>query len=147
MEIFDRLPEDLQYNVLKYITYPQNSDLLADIRDFKLSRDFIINSYKSNGFCSKEDYKNQKNAYSWIENDLMRYWNDEVSYIDNITDNNYKKMSRLLAYNIKSGINKDRALNNFHLNIKNCPKHKVNVYIGCLTLEERKDFYNRIRLF
>ena len=124
MEIFDRLPEDLQYNVLKYITYPQNSDLLADIRDFKLSRDFIVNSYVSNGFCSNEDYKNNINAYSWIENDLMRYWNDEVSYIDNITDNNYKKMSRLLAYNIKSSINKDRAFNNFHLNIKNCPKHR-----------------------
>jgi len=146
MEIFDRLPEDLQYNVLKYITYPQNSDLLADIRDFKLSRDFIINSYKSNGFCSKEDYKNQKNAYSWIENDLMRYWNDEVSYIDNITDNNYKKMSRLLAYNIKSAINKEKALINFHLNINNCPKHRINVYIACLTMDERKEFYTKCRV-
>jgi len=141
MDIFDRLPEDLQHNVLKYIVYPQNSELLADIRDFKLSKDFIIKSYLSNGFCSNEDYTHNSNAYSWLENDLMRYWNDEVSYIDNITDNNYKKMSRLLAYNIKSGIDKDKALYNFHLCTMKCPKHRINVYIGCLTIEERKEFW------
>jgi hypothetical protein len=146
MDIFDRLPEDLQHNVLKYVAYPQNSELLADIRDFKLSKDFIIKKYLSDGFCSNEDYKNDLNAYSWIENDLMRYWNDEVSYIDNITENNYKKMSRLLAYNIKSGIDKEKALRNFHLSNVRCPKNKINVYIGCLTMDERKEFYTRARL-
>lgn len=146
MDIFDRLPDDLKDNVLKYIKYPQNSDLLADIRDFKLSRDFIVNSYLSNGFCSNEDFQDIRNAYSWIENDLMRYWNDEVSYIDKITDNNYNKMSRLLAYNIKSGIDKDKALSNFHLNVKICPKHKINVYIACLTMDERIEFYTKCRV-
>jgi hypothetical protein len=146
MDIFDRLPEDLQHNVLKYITYPQNSDLLADIRDFKRARETIINNYISNGYCSNDDYYHNFNAYSWIENDLMRYWNDEISYIDGIAENNYKKMSRLLAYNIKNAINTERTLNNFHFNSKNCPKHRINVYIACLTIDERREFCNRCRI-
>jgi hypothetical protein len=145
MDIFDRLPDDLQHNVLINITYPQNSDLLEDIRDFKKSKEAIINSYLSNGYCSNEDYNHNFNAFSWIENDLMRYWNDEISYINGISDNNYQKMSRLLAYRIKSNIDKDKALQKFHFT-KGFPKHRINVYIGCLSVDERREFCNRCRV-
>lgn len=146
MDIYERLPEDLQRKVVRYFVFPQNSCLLVDIRDFKVSKELIVNNYLANGLCSNEDYFHNYNAFSWIENDLMRYWNDEVSYIDNITDNNYKKMSRLLAFNIKYAINKDKALINFHFNIGRCPKQKINIYIGCLTIEERKEFCNICRV-
>lgn len=135
---YNELDDDLKNLVLSKIRSPQKKELLDDIVSFKKHKDIIYNKYLLNGFEYTDDYTDDFNIYSKIENDLMSYYNDKYAYIDNSSINNIKKINRLLVSKYKKNI-----FFNFHLNLKINIKSRINRYIGCLNIDERNNFiYN-----
>jgi hypothetical protein len=141
MNIFDKLPDDIQILILnKYLIFPQDNILLNDIRSFDEHRNKIFKIYEKIGYEYGNDYMDEFNIYSIIDNDLMAFWNDDVDYLIGVTDKNYIKMFRQLAFNIKNDKDSIMANYNFHLNTKTSPKTKINRYLAGLTIDERDSF-------
>lgn len=141
MEIYNKLPDDIKYIILnKYLIYPQKKELLNDIENFKKFKDGIYSIYKHLGYEYNDDYTDDYNIYAVIDNDLMAFWNNDTAYIYGITDENYAKMFKLLAFKIKNECDSTKALYNFHLNIDISPKTKINRYLAGLTIDERAKF-------
>ena len=68
-------------------------------------------------------------------------------YSEIITKNNINKVERLLVYNLKKNIyGEKRALDNFHINFKIPIISRINRYLACLTIDERSDFFEYIKI-
>jgi len=142
---YEKLDDDLKNIVLSKIRNSQNKELLNDIVSYKKQKDIIYKKYLENGFEYTDDYGDDFNIYGWIENDLSGYYNNNIAYIDNITELNIDKLSRQYCYKIKSAIKgKTNSIFNYHLNNKIDAKSKINRYIGNLTIDERNDFISKI---
>jgi hypothetical protein len=79
--------------------------------------------------------------YYQIENDLIRYFNDDVATNDLITEKNISKLERILSIKNKLEKNKKKTLDSLmdamdNLNVIS----RINILIGALTCEERKQF-------
>jgi len=93
MEIYNKLPDDIKDIILnKYLIYPQKKELLNDIENFKKYKNIIYKIYKILGYEYNDNYIDDFNIYSVIDNDLMAFWNNDTAYIYGITDENYAKM-------------------------------------------------------
>tara|TARA_B100000795_G_C22802987_1_gene442975 strand:- start:4319 stop:4762 length:444 start_codon:yes stop_codon:yes gene_type:complete len=145
MNILNELPYDIQNIILSKIRNPQNKELLEDIKNFKNNKDIIFKIYEKNGYEYKCDYSNEFNIYSIIDNDLMAYWNDDVAYMNGITEKNYNKMFRILSFKLKHDLNNEKSIYNFHMNYKIQLKSKINKYIGGLNVNERNGFINLLK--
>lgn len=142
---YEELDDDLKNIVLSKIRNSQNKELLNDIVSYKKQKDIIYNKYLENGFEYTDDYGDDFNIYGWIENDLSGYYNNNIAYIDNITELNIDKLSRQYCYKIKSAIKGEtNSIFNYHLNNKIDAISKINRYIGNLTIDERNDFISKI---
>ena len=109
----------------KYLIYPQDNGLLNDIRSFYSHRNKIFKRYEKIGYEYGNDYMDEFNIYSIIDNDLMAFWNDDVAYTLGVTDKNYIKMFRQLAFNIKNDKDSIMANYNFHLKNQNFCHYKI----------------------
>jgi len=146
MEIYNKLPDDIKDIILnKYLIYPQKKELLNDIENFKKYKNIIYKIYKILGYEYNDNYIDDFNIYSVIDNDLMAFWNNDTAYIYGITDENYAKMFRSLAFKIKNNCDSIKARHNFHLNINISPKTKINRYLAGLTLKERAKFISILK--
>lgn len=142
---FNDLDDDLKNLILSKIRKPQNKDLLNDIINYKKQKDIIYDKYLANGFEYTDDYTDDFNIHGWIENDLLGYYNNNLAYIENITECNINKLSRQLSFKIKKNIKGEtNAVYNFHLNTNIDIKSRINRYIGNLTIDERNNFINNI---
>ena len=138
-DYFNKLPEDLQLDIYSRIKYPQNKNLILDIKTFYMVKKSIYSEYLSNvsSIDNEEDYYNNNNIHSCIDNDLMRFFNDNINYFHEKTRINEIRMNRILAYRIKYKLYNSKATFNFDRNTKTCPKTHINRYIGCLNVDER----------
>mgnify|MGYP000586410251 FL=1 len=91
---FNYLNEDLQTLILSKIRNPINKDLEADIIDYKDVKETIIAEYEKMGY--DYDIDGMFYIYYQIENDLIRFFNDDVATMDLITENNIKKLDNLV---------------------------------------------------
>jgi hypothetical protein len=136
---FYDLNEDLQTLILSKIRNPINKDLEADIIDYKDVKETIIAEYEKMGY--DYDIDGMFYIYYQIENDLIRFFNDDVATMDLITENNIKKLERILSIKNKLEKNKDNvitSLMNSNDNIKLFSR--INILIGTMTCEERRQF-------
>jgi hypothetical protein len=135
------IPDDIINKIENYIIFPQNKNLLDDIKNFKIMKDKIYNEYNEQGFEYTDDYTDDFNIYSWIENDLLAYYNNNIAYIDDITNDNIEKLLRQLSFKIKKEKKGNiYAMANFHFNMNINKKSRINRYIGNLTINERIKF-------
>jgi hypothetical protein len=132
---FNNLDKDLQELILNKIYYKQNKDLLNDIENYNQIKNIIFKKYEKLGFIYNDDYTDDLNIYSRIENDLMAYYNNDYAYFDKSYLNNNKKINRLLVSKYKKNV-----FYNFHLNLDINIKSRINRYIACLNINERNDF-------
>jgi hypothetical protein len=136
---FYELNEDLQALILSKIRHPISKELDADIINYKDTKATIIAEYEKKGY----DYEIEGNFYIYyqIENDLIRFFNDDVATMDLITENNIRKLERILSIKNKLEKNKKNAIDtlmnaNDTINIMS----RINILIGALTCEERQQF-------
>ena len=140
---FDELPEDLQQMVYsKIIHTPKLSvELLNDIKDFSKMKKIMIESY--------EEYNNEVDRYGWLVNDITSYYNNDVAYLDGVSDSNVEKVSRLFIVKQNKILQKKHLCEVFHdiygaNNEINHLKKLFNRSLGCLTPKEREEFFNSI---
>ena len=136
---FNDLNLDLQTLILSKIRNPINKDLEADIIDYKDTRETIIAEYEKKGY--DYDIDGMFYIYYQIENDLIRFFNDDVATNDLITENNISKLERILSIKNKLEKNKDNVItslmnSNDNLNVIS----RINILIGTMTCEERRQF-------
>jgi hypothetical protein len=136
---FYELNEDLQALILSKIRHPISKELDADIINYKDTKATIIAEYEEKGY----DYEIEGNFYIYyqIENDLIRFFNDDVATMDLITENNIRKLERILSIKNKLEKNKKNAIDtlmnaNDTINIMS----RINILIGTMTCEERQQF-------
>lgn len=141
---FYELDEDLQEYILSKVRNPQPINLQKDIINYKISKDKIFNKYIEKGY--DYDINNEFYIYYQIENDLLRYYNDDVATMYGLTERNIEKLERILSIKInmeKSG----KALvgtnimhkNNINVNMR------INMLIGCLRINEREEFISCLK--
>ncbi len=131
---FNDLNPDLQTLILSKIRNPINKDLEADIIDYKDVKETIIAEYEKMGY--DYDIDGMFYIYYQIENDLIRFFNDDVATMDLITENNIKKLERILS--IKNKKNAIDSLMNAKDNLNVISR--INILIGALTRKEREQF-------
>jgi hypothetical protein len=136
---YDDLDTDLQNLILSKIRHPICKDLDADIINFKTFKEDLINIYLKKGY----DYNIDGMFYIYyqIENDLLRFFNDDVATMECITDNNIQKLSRILSIKNKLEKNNENVINNL-INASDSlsVNSRINILIGALTCEERDKF-------
>ena len=136
---FNDLNLDLQTLILSKIRNPISKDLEADIIDYKDAKENIIAEYEKKGY--DYDVDGLFYIYYQIENDLIRFFNDDVATNDLITENNISKLERILSIKNKLEKNKDNvitSLMNSNDNLKLFSR--INILIGAMTCEERQQF-------
>lgn len=136
---FYELNEDLQALILSKIRHPISKELDADIINYKDTKATIIAEYEKKGY----DYEIEGDFYIYyqIENDLIRFFNDDVATMDLITENNIRKLERILSIKNKLEKNKNNvitSLMNSNDNLKLVSR--INILIGTMTCEERQQF-------
>jgi hypothetical protein len=136
---FHELDEDLQNLITSKIKNPISKELDADIINYKIFREDIIKKYEEKGY--DYDIEGMFYIYYQIENDLIRFFNDDVATMDLITEKNIEKMERILSIKNKLEKNKKNTLDSLmdakdNLNVIS----RINILIGALTCEEREQF-------
>jgi hypothetical protein len=99
----------------------------------------MIDKYVEKGY--DYDIDGMFYIYYQIENDLLRFFNDDVATMECITDNNIQKLSRILSIKNKLEKNKENVTNSLMNSSDNLHTiSRINILIGVLTREERKKF-------
>ena len=79
--------------------------------------------------------------YYQIENDLIRFFNDDIATMDFITEKNIKKMERILSIKKKLEKNKKKTIDCLMNSTDSLQVNsRINILIGALTCEERSKF-------
>mgnify|MGYP000091028495 FL=1 len=136
---YDNLNEDLQNLILSKIRYPISKELDVDIVNFKTFKEDVINTYLKKGF--DYDIDGMFYIYYQIENDLIRFFNDDIATMDFITEKNIKKMERILSIKKKLEKNKKKTIDCLMNSTDSLQVNsRINILIGALTCEERSKF-------
>ena len=136
---YDNLNEDLQNLILSKIRYPISKELDIDIVNFKTFKEDVINTYLKKGF--DYDIDGMFYIYYQIENDLIRFFNDDIATMDFITKKNIKKMERILSIKKKLEKNKKKTIDCLMKSTDSLQVNsRINILIGALTCEERSKF-------
>ena len=133
------LNEDLQNLILTKIRHPISKELDVDIVNFKTFKEDVINTYLKKGF--DYDIDGMFYIYYQIENDLIRFFNDDIATMDFITEKNIKKMERSLSIKKKLEKNKKKTIDCLMNSTDSLQVNsRINILIGALTCEERSKF-------
>jgi hypothetical protein len=136
---FNDLNVDLQDLIISKIKHPISKDLDADIVNYKIFKDDMIDKYVEKGY--DYDIDGMFYIYYQIENDLLRFFNDDVATMDLITENNIIKLERILSIKNKLEKNKESVTNTLMNSSDNLHTiSRINILIGALTCEEREKF-------
>jgi hypothetical protein len=147
-------PISLKFYILNYISNPQSTSLLEDIKSYHNDRFEIISFYKilfeDMNIFHPEDWIN------WLSNDLYAFMNDYVPTMYGYTPNFYTKMLRIplinpyyreMLFGTKYLDDSDYTYKAYKyiLNLnKLLPKQIFNIMFGILKPNERKHFITNI---
>jgi hypothetical protein len=138
MKYYEDLPDDLKNFILSKIRYSINKELDSDIVNFKTFKEKVITEYLKKGY--DYDINGEFYIYYQIENDLIRFYNDDFATMSCISRQNIEKLNRILSIKNKMKKNKETVVhrlietNNIDVN------SRINILIGALTCEERDMF-------
>jgi hypothetical protein len=131
----DKLPIDIiRQEIIPYTYQPQSKHLCRDIRSFYNTRDYLCKLYHDRWFHSLEYEQNAD--LNWLDNDIIRFVNDDIATMLGYTENCLNKFKRNYSLNNK---NQKQIYYYITKNILQCddPKYAINIQIGILNFEER----------
>jgi len=140
MDIFDKLPYDLQIKVYNFIRFPQSKELLYDIKNYFNMKKLIYDKYLSRGLMYSDYYFDDLNIHAWIDYELIIFKNDKK----NIYNDDCKKLNHFLSYKIisKRKNDNDKTIYTFRNNLNLSCIYRINRKLSFLTIQERLDFLN-----
>lgn len=130
-ELITYFPEEICLKIIQYTYMPQDKYLLNDIVNYTESKTKLLDLYYKYWIVHNEvdEYKN------WLSNDLMSYANNFQPTMNGYVDNFYNIFLRNPFLKFKEKIHKYVC----NLN-KNNITREINIYLGLLVIQERKDF-------
>lgn len=138
MDILSRLPLDIIREEIIPFTYnPQPKEICDDIKSFYNVRKYLSNVYY-NRWKFSFDYEEDAD-YNWLENDILRFYNNDVALMYGIQIDYTNKYKRLFMLNNKDEVYINKMIS-FYWEFE--PKHMVNFLLGILTCEERNNLIN-----
>lgn len=146
-------PISLKYYILNYVSNPQSTSLLEDIKSYYNDRFEIICFYQilfDNTVFHPEEWIN------WLSNDLYSFMNDYVPTMYGYTPNFYKKMLRIpiihpyyreMFFGKKHLDDSDYTYKAYKyiLNLNKLHSKQIfNIMFGILKPNERKNFITNV---
>jgi len=134
--MLNKLPiEIFREHIMPYTYNPQPKELCRDIRSFHYIREYLYKFYHDRWeIFEPGEYIN------WLENDIIRFLNDDKATMWGYVENYVEKISRLFLFK-----NKDKkTIRQFiHTNImKFQPNFSIRTFLGLLTPDERIKLVN-----
>lgn len=131
-KLFKRLPCDIvRENILPYTYLTQSKEHCQDIRDFVFTRNLLSMLYKYRwGDIDGED------ELMWLENDIIRYMNNDIATMYNYTQGHMDKYRRLFMFHDTS----DQVVYRFIdviMNKRGDVFRCISTMLGVLTCNER----------
>ena len=133
ISLFKKLPIELHNSILSYTLKPQSKELLEDIKSFNKMKEEIIEIYKN-------IFDDEYDRTCWLNNDIVRYMNEDMATMNGYTEFHYKIFKRLFKLSSKSN---KFILKNTQIISQN-PMSDFNIRFGLLTNLERINFKNFI---
>ncbi len=133
--LIERLPKDIILKIIPYTYHLQNKNLLNDIINYKETKEFLIEFYY-NYWIGNMNYHIQtlEDKY-WLINDLLLFANDNQGSMYGYVDKFYNIFGRIINLQTKEDIDKY-----FLIFEKKHVINQINIFLGLLTIEERKEF-------
>lgn len=134
----NKLPVDIiREHILPYTYLPQTKELCDDVKSFTSIKTRLRQLYYDRW---KDTFQYEENAdLNWLDNDLIRFLNDDVATMNGFTDKCVKKYSRL--YVLRNSTNE--AIFNYiynHTGSNQTVTYSINLQLGILTPSERDEF-------
>lgn len=143
------LPKEIITNCILPMTYsPQSKELCEDILSFHNIKGRIYTKYRNKFPLTAQNYEGES-AEDWLENDLVRFLNDDTPTIYGIKEQYIKIYSRLFTLKNKSD---KRILDRIFISSSGYKElvdenNNINTIIAILTVDERTklvEFMNSI---
>jgi hypothetical protein len=126
----NKLPNEILFKILSYTYEPQDKTLVQDIRDFHKSK-LTIDAF----YAKKWNFFVNECPRDWIINDIFIFMNDNIPTMFGY----HKKCQNIINRNpfVKN-------VENFILysEIKHVDS-QINIFLGLLTVQERKEFISQ----
>lgn len=129
--MLNRLPiEIIREHIIPYTYNPQPEELCKDIRSFYCVREHLCDAYY-------ERWKNiEPGEYiNWLENDIIRFLNNDKATMWGYTENYIEKISRLYLLKDKNQIEIRLYIHKKVMFFET--KYAINIFLGILTPDER----------
>ena len=133
ISLLKKLPKELRNNILTYTLKPQTKELLEDIKSFNKIKEEIIEIYKN-------IFDDEYDRICWLNNDIVRYMNEDIATMNGYTEFHNKIFKRLFKLRSKSN---EYIFNNTTIISQN-PITDFNIRFGLLTNLESINFKNFI---
>ncbi len=139
--MLNRLPiEIFREHIIPYTYNPQPKELCRDIRSFHYIREYLYELY----------YKRWENLepgeyINWLENDIIRFLNNDKATMWGYVENYLEKLSRLYLLKDKS----EKTIRQYiHTKVVHFEvKYAIKTFLGLLTPDERLELVNFTHLF
>ena len=142
----ENLPiEIIKEHIIPFTYCPQPKELLEDIVSFYNTREYLINTYKNRWSEFADEDPNE-----WLENDIIRYLNEDKATMWGFVDSCVSKFSRLFLFMNQKNVIIRRFVYSFLSGMgeqQDKIKRVINCSIGILTVFERErlnDFANTL---
>ena len=90
------LPTDvIRENIIPYVHESQSEELREDIHSFFITRDLLLDVYN-------ERYKIMGEVKEWLQNDIIRFMNDDIATMFGYTHGHLNKFRRMFSLKDKS---------------------------------------------
>jgi len=141
MDVFIRnLPTDIILRIIPYTYRLQNKNLLDDIINYKISKTKLFELYYNYWIIIAQsvDLEEDKN---WLINDIIAYVNNYKATMFGYVDNFYNVFKRNIYLPTNEDV--DKYINNLE---KKKVITKINIFLGLLSIQERKDIITRMEI-
>jgi len=137
IDFIQRLPIDIVLRIIPYTYGIQDKTLLRDIANYKETRTLLLGLYHT--FWKIQMQEEGDEDKNWLINDIMGYANNHKATMYGYVDTFYNIFKRNVFLRSTNEIDKYV----FNLDKKEVSS-QINIILGLLTIEERKDFVNTL---
>lgn len=132
-ELIEKLPMDIVLQIIPYTYHLQNKDLLADIKNYIETKTLLSDYYYNYWIIFMQSHELQDKY--WLINDIFAYTNNYNPTMNGYVEQFYNIFKRNTFLQTNQDI--DRYILNLE---KKDVRSQINVFLGLLTLQERKEF-------
>jgi len=135
-DFIQKLPDDIILRIIPYTYNLQNKNLLDDIKNYKETKTILFELYHQYWIVDAQSVDPDEDI-GWLINDIFAYANNYKATMYGFTYNFYDIFKRNISLQRFDAI--DKYIYNLE---KKSISIQINIFLGLLTIKERKDIIN-----